>query len=181
MESRRETLKIIGAIGSTCAFPFAAVELYGQHEAGKTGAGGPFFFNAEETTALGTLADSIIPPTETPGAAEAGVPAYIDRVVQANAEYRKPFREGLAWLDEASGRRHGKKFVELNEAERIAMLEPLSAAVDAKKLDVPGARFFAMAKNMTADGYYTSRAGLVEELGYKGNMAMESFPSCAEH
>jgi len=178
MESRRETLKIIGAIGSTCAFPFAAVELYGQHEAGNAG---PLFFSGEEMSALGVLADLIIPATDTPGAAAAGVPLYIDRVVRANAEYRKPFREGLAWLDAESGRRHGKKFVELSEAQQIAMLEPVSEAAEAKKLDEPGARFFEMAKNMTADGYYTSRAGLVEELGYKGNMAMESFPSCAEH
>lgn len=178
MESRRETLKIIGAIGSTCAFPFAAVELYGQHEAGNEG---PVFFSGEEMSALAVLADLIIPATDTPGAAAAGVPLYIDRVVRANAEYRKPFREGLAWLDAESGRRHGKKFVELGEAEQIAMLEPVSAAAEAKKLDELGARFFEMAKNMTADGYYTSRAGLVEELGYKGNMAMDSFPSCAEH
>ena len=31
MPSRRESLKIIGAIGTTCAFPFSADELYGQH------------------------------------------------------------------------------------------------------------------------------------------------------
>ena len=28
------------------------------------------------------------------------------------------------------------------------------------------------------DGYYTSRAGLLEELGYKGNTALGRFPSC---
>ena len=31
MKSRREALKIIGAVGVTCAFPFSANELYGQH------------------------------------------------------------------------------------------------------------------------------------------------------
>ena len=31
MTNRRETLKIIGAIGATCAFPYASDELYGQH------------------------------------------------------------------------------------------------------------------------------------------------------
>ena len=31
MANRRESLKIIGAIGATCAFPFPADELYGQH------------------------------------------------------------------------------------------------------------------------------------------------------
>ena len=32
--------------------------------------------------------------------------------------------------------------------------------------------------NPTADGYYTSRAGLLEELGYTGNTALASFPAC---
>lgn len=39
-------------------------------------------------------------------------------------------------------------------------------------------RFFRLVKNLTADGYYTSRAGLLEELGYKGNTALGRFPSC---
>ena len=29
--NRRESLKIIGAVGATCAFPFSADTLYGQH------------------------------------------------------------------------------------------------------------------------------------------------------
>ena len=31
---------------------------------------------------------------------------------------------------------------------------------------------------MTADGYYTSRIGLVQELGYKGNTVLRQFPEC---
>jgi hypothetical protein len=31
---------------------------------------------------------------------------------------------------------------------------------------------------MTADGYYTSRVGLVDELGYKGNTVLAAFPEC---
>jgi hypothetical protein len=43
--------------------------------------------------------------------------------------------------------------------------------------DVP-VRFFGLLKNLTADGYYTSRVGLLDELGYKGNTALARFPSC---
>src|SRR5205085_10719405 len=43
--------------------------------------------------------------------------------------------------------------------------------------DVPVA-FFRLLKNLTADGYYTSRIGLVDELGYTGNTALGQFPSC---
>jgi hypothetical protein len=39
-------------------------------------------------------------------------------------------------------------------------------------------RLFRLVKNLTADGYYTSRAGLLEELGYAGNTMLARFPSC---
>jgi hypothetical protein len=35
---------------------------------------------------------------------------------------------------------------------------------------------------LTADGYYTSQIGLMDELGYKGNMALAAYPDCVhEH
>jgi hypothetical protein len=40
-------------------------------------------------------------------------------------------------------------------------------------------RFFRLLKNLTADGYYTSRVGLLEELGYTGNTYRPGFPQCA--
>ena len=39
-------------------------------------------------------------------------------------------------------------------------------------------RLFRLLKNLTADGYYTSRVGLLEELGYTGNTMLASFPAC---
>ena len=38
--------------------------------------------------------------------------------------------------------------------------------------------FFRLVKNLTADGYYTSRVGLLEELGYSGNKYLPGFPQC---
>jgi hypothetical protein len=40
-------------------------------------------------------------------------------------------------------------------------------------------RLFRLIKNLTADGYYTSRVGLLQELGYTGNTALARLPSCA--
>jgi hypothetical protein len=40
-------------------------------------------------------------------------------------------------------------------------------------------RFFRLVKNLTADGYYTSRLGLLEELGYTGNTVLARFPECS--
>ena len=63
----------------------------------------------------------------------------------------------------------------------MAKTTPLSEAVDNGREPGAGEKFFGLMKNLTADGYYTSQVGLVRELGYAGNTAMEKFPGCAEH
>lgn len=171
MPDRRETLKIIGAIGTTCAFPFASDELYGQHVHPPAGAqtsyGAPKFFTREEFTIVSRIAELIIPKTNTPGAVEAGVPEYIDYVVNSNEEWRSLFRTGLKTL-------HAEGFPGMSPQEQTAILT--------KFIDQPGddpdIQFFRAIKSMTADGYYTSRIGLVDELGYKGNNVLASYPSC---
>jgi len=182
MASRRQSLKIIGAIGTTCAFPFSADELYGQHVHNPAPpAQGPYtpkYFSAAEYETLSLIAERIIPATDTPGAIGAGVPRYIDEVVNANPEHKKRFREGLSWIDKESTRRFRKKFAKLSEAQQVALLSPLSDAVDSGREDGTGEKFFGQVKRMTADGYYTSQIGLVRELGYAGNTVLEKFPAC---
>src|SRR6185436_12757741 len=49
---------------------------------------------------------------------------------------------------------------------------------DSSEAEMP-VNFFRLIKNLTADGYYTSRVGLLEELGYSGNKYMPGFSRCA--
>ncbi len=217
---------MLGTIGVTCAFPFAGDELYGQHvhvtlvQTPVPAPYAPAFFTPAEYATLSRLSDAIIPPTETPGAAAAGVPEYIDRVVSLNAEHQPLIRAGLAWLDRQAQTRFSREFLSLGEAEQVAILQPLSDEIDRQQRDAqrgrfrteaqgrlvyyvaltdkdtsPSAaaaarvwpvedltlpvRFFRLVKNLTADGYYTSRVGLVQELGYTGNTVMARFPGCA--
>src|SRR5437660_4847691 len=108
MPDRRDALKIIGAIGTTCAFPFASDELYGQHvhaAAGKQAEiGAPRYFKPAALAVITRIADLIIPDTDTPGAVKAGVPAYVDLVVSESEEHQKVFNVGLAWMDEEAGK-----------------------------------------------------------------------------
>ncbi len=177
METRRETLKIIGAISATCAFPFSANELFGQHVhpavLAQPQTARVQFFTPSDFEILVRLTDLIIPATETPGAVAAGVPRYIDYVVSNNADLQQTFKGGLEWLA-------GKRFRELAEEQQIELLVPLSEAVDLGKAETPAEKFFNLVKNLTADGYYTSQIGLVKELGYKGNTVLAKFPEC-EH
>ena len=228
-ETRRHALKMLGTIGLTCAFPFSGDELYGQHvhgtlaQAAATGPYTPTFFTPAEYTTLARLTDVIIPASTTPSASNAGVPEYIDRVVSMNTEHQALVRSGLAWLEAQARTRYGKGYLELSDAEHIAILQPLSDEVDRQQREalqkavsqghearprattsrsttnrrllpraanVPSrtevnaddpassVRLFRLIKNLTADGYYTSRIGLVDELGYTGNTALASFPSC---
>ena len=223
-ETRRDALKLLGTITATCCFPFASEELYGQHvhlapdqAAAAAGSYTPQFFTPAEYATVTRLVDVIIPPGGTPGAAAAGVPDYIDRVVSMNAEHRPLARAGLAWLANEAQRRYSREYQSLDEAQHVELLQPLSDTVDriareaqqaryratpngrtyyfavndatpparpavsvssdAPDPDMP-VRFFRLMKNLTADGYYTSRVGLIEELGYSGNTFRASFPQC---
>jgi gluconate 2-dehydrogenase gamma chain len=192
-ETRRETLKILGAISSTCAFPFSANELYGQHVHGQapgqvTGAAlapaGPYqpaFFGPAEWERVAKLADLIIPPTDTPGAVAAGVPQYIDQVLTTNPENRGLMRAGLEWIEERARELFSESYLKLSEEQQTQILQPLADESDRHPQpaseDLP-VRFFRTMKNLTADGYYTSRVGLVEELGYRGNTMLAQFPAC---
>ena len=181
MTNRRDTLKIIGAIGATCAFPYASDELYGQHvhvTGPELPAAAPVFFPPDDFAAVSRIADLIIPPTDTPGAVQARVPSYIDLVVSRNAEHQSIYRNGLAWLQQISHDHHGKPFTALTEQQQIELLTPVSDAVDAGHTAGAGEIFFQTIKNMTADGYYTSKIGLTTELGFKGGAVLPEFPSC---
>jgi hypothetical protein len=106
------------------------------------------------------------------------VPSYIDLIVSRNAEHQPVYRQGIAWVDRVASEKHGKTFVQLTEEQQIALLTPLSEAADADRLSNDGERFFRAIKNMTADGYYTSKAGLTGELGFKGGAVLAEFPTC---
>src|SRR5258706_7306650 len=131
MANRRESLKIIGAIGTTCAFPFSADELYGQHvhtpASTQTTPEGPYkpqSFSAAEFETISQIAERIIPATDTPGAIGAGVPRYIDEVVSRNPEHKKRFAAGLALGYKEAMRGFLKKFVRLREGAEAGQPTP---------------------------------------------------------
>jgi hypothetical protein len=176
MQTRRDALKIIGAVGVTCAFPFSANELYGQHVHNhealqEAQPPAPKFFNPAQLLVISRLTDLIIPPTDTPGAAAAGVPAYIDLVVIEDPALQATFREGLPRLDALSvSKFNGTTFLQLTEPQQVEILTMLSEAAG------HDSAFFHALKKLTADGYYTSRIGLMQELGYNGDAVLAAFP-----
>ena len=119
------------------------------------------------------LVDVIIPRTDTPGASDAGVPVFIDRALSRDEEAKTLFLEGMAQLDEAAQKQHGSAFAALNLEQQTEMLKAMEADSTS-----PSGKFFKQVKDLTIDGYYTSKLGLTVELAWHANTFLSEFKGC---
>ena len=121
----------------------------------------PLLLDPHQNETVVVLTELIIPETDTPGAKAAKVNEYIDLMLHdVDPDKGHGFLKGLGWLDGHAIRLHGSPFVALAEKDQVAILEALDGA-DEPEL-APGADFFARAKRLTVEGYYTSRIGIAE-------------------
>lgn len=114
-----------------------------------------------------------------PGAAEAGAPEFIDLLCSENAEYKRQISGGLLWLDSRCRDRHGKDFLACTEAEQKELLNLIAWRENGQKDPAltQAIAFFAFLRDLTLDGYFTSRQGIAY-LDFRGNSALPEFPGC---
>jgi len=164
---RREVLRILGTAAAAAHFPgfskwgFACGHIGNRTFEIKPAAYRPQFFTPSEYATVERLADLIIPGDATPGAKEAGVAEFIDFMVANTADVQHRFRMGLAWLNARSEQTLGKRFLELTAEQQNALLEPLGFKDKARPGEEDGRAFFALMRDHTVIGFYTS------EIGYK--------------
>ncbi len=168
MNSRRDALKalIIAAAASQAA--------YSQHEHGSPAdlvqvkkPAKPVAFSADELALTAVLTDLILPRSDTPGASDVGVPMILDTAAAKNAAFKKQWLAGMQWLNQ------GRNFRSLTQEQQVAILTPVS--VETKSA---GGKFFKLAKDATIDAYYSTREGLMTELGWHGNTFLKEFKGC---
>mgnify|MGYP002336280245 CR=1 FL=1 len=182
--NRRDALKgIATGIGVGASLPIIGQSALAQHEhhavaaktaQAKTAAAKPKFFTAAEMAAIGEISELIIPADERSGGAKAAeVPAFIDLMIsESSAETKDLWKKGLAAMDtKADG-----SFVKAAKDKQIAILTEISK--NETKPTTLEERFFRAIKNMTIDGYYTSKIGIHDELKYKGNTYLREFKGC---
>ena len=203
---RRNTLKYLGLLAATAAGreflsswlpagssligasdPNGLVNMPGMHMAPVAEPAQPYvpqFFKPNEFQTVEVLTEMIIPADDKPGAKEARVADYVDFVVFAASEFRpslqRDWSEGLAWLDQESVRRYGKPFREIATAdrERLMMDMSLPERDSTASAEHPGFNFYKLVKEMTVEGFYTSRVGLIDVLEYQGLTYLSEFPGC---
>ena len=183
---RRDALKTM-AVGSSglvklvapvpvagSAAELAAAAVRGAQEAWK-----PRFLTSGQVEMLATLAELIIPETDTPGARAARVHEHIDLVLSHETEaVQQGFREGLEEVDRLSLSRHGKAFVQLSEEDQEALLSRIANSASDHPEDGAGHRFFRDLRRRTVFAYYTSREGIHQELGYQGKQVLAEWEGC---
>lgn len=127
------------------------------------------FFDAHEIETLTELSDLIIPAdTDSPSASQVGVPAFIEFIVKDMPQLQEPMRDGLRWLDAHARHLHEEVFINLTLGQQTGILDSIAYPETASPELVDGVSFFALARELTASGYFTTQEG-VEYLGYVGN------------
>lgn len=155
---------------------------------------GANLFSAEQDQIITEIADIIIPNTKTPGAKAAGVGPFIALMIKdcypENAQ--KAFVKGLEDIEDRSNKDFGKSFLKISVKDRQQLLgkvrdETVAAqkAENAKSkpenpakevLDKPLAAkdkysastpyFFALIRDLTMLGYFSSEIGATQALEY---------------
>jgi hypothetical protein len=126
----------------------------------------PRALTTEQGELVATIAEHILPETDTPGARAAGVHIFIDKMLAEHypPEERQRVLDGLADMDARARRDCGRAFLECGAKEQRTVL----ARIDEEAFTaVPGRRevpYFRTLKELTLLGYYTSQIGATEEL-----------------
>jgi Gluconate 2-dehydrogenase subunit 3 len=187
--SRRDVLRTlaVGMAGGSVlqVIPLEAAELAHQlvrkeKAAAPAGKYTPKYFTAKQYEAILSLCDAIIPKDEkSAGALEAGAPEFIDLLTSENDEYQLALGGGLMWLDTHCIDQYGKVFMECAPEQRKEILDLIAFRKNAKKDPSlsQGVAFFAFLRNLTCDGYYTSKIG-IQDLQYIGNVTRSEWPGC---
>jgi len=180
--NRRDLALSIGAIWAAVAVP------------GKVLAQGlnwtPTALSADQARTLDVVAELIMPATDTPGAREAGVPAFVDRAV---AIYCSPtevrsLKSGLDRMDADARKEFNAAFTACTPAQQTALLTRYDAEGRSRRSQpapagrgetetglsnapapvVPpqGPAFFPVLRDLVTAGYFTSKIGATQAVRY---------------
>ena len=187
--SRRDVLKTLAmsaAGGSVLqVIPLEAAEMahqmvHKQKAAAPAGKYAPKYFTPKQYETLTSLCDTIIPKDEkSGGAVEAGAPEFIDLLTSENEEFQGRLGGGLMWLDSYCIDHYGQAYMECTSEQRKEVVDLIAYRKNAKATPElhQGVAFFAFLRNMTCDGFYTSKIG-IEDLQYIGNATRSEWPGC---
>jgi len=162
---RRDAIKNAGLFLGGAAFSTITLSsLAGCQTNAADAAWKPDALSVDQGAIVRRIADILIPTTDTPGAIDAGVPAYIDMVFKdiMKPEDQKSFKEGFVQFSKACQTANGKSFVDCTAEEQLSFLQKIEK--EASTSEEP--TFIEGLKYMTYRGFFTSEAGMTEVLNF---------------
>ena len=160
--NRRELLKIMAVtLGGAVALPESVfAQLAEPLDLAKLK-----FFSPLQRELVSAIAETIIPSTDTPGAIAAGVPGWIELLVQDcfNAVDQKIIVDGLGAVENLSALRLKKNYALLSVAEKIGVLTELETS--AKQSGDKNA-FIRQFKELTKFTYVNSEVGATQAFNF---------------
>lgn len=186
---RREAIKRVGMLmGGALSMSTVAGVLGGCQVGPADGAFAPQALTSGRDELVATIAELIIPETDTPGARAARVHEFIDRMLGDwyEDEERDHFLAELATVDQKAQDAYGKPFLDLTQEEQTDLLTVMEEegiawreALGTGGADPEKPPFFVVMKGLTLFGYYTSEVGATQELRvmpmgeYRGDVPYE--------
>ncbi|MEM7660073.1 MAG: gluconate 2-dehydrogenase subunit 3 family protein, partial [Bacteroidota bacterium] len=112
----------------------------------------PAFLNKDQGKLVAEMAERILPATDTPGAKDVGVHAFIDSMLQdhLSEEEITNFMAGIPKVDAAAKELFNKPFVSLEDSQKDEVLNRLVAEGEGNPKD-----FFNQMRQLTVLGYFT--------------------------
>ncbi len=172
--NRRELLRVLGASALLPALPDRSAERLGaagRRVHARARSRGLQVLDPHQSETVATIAELIIPTTDTPGARAAQVHRFIDLLLAewVTDDERASFLKGLADVDARARTAFGVDFLAATDAQRGTILTQLDAEAQPQR----GAErdrqpaFFQQLKWLTVFGYCTSEVGATAELHYE--------------
>jgi Gluconate 2-dehydrogenase subunit 3 len=158
----------------------SAHQIVQEEKAASAGKYAPKFFNTHQYATLIQLCETILPKDDhSGGAVESGAPEFIDLLTSENEEYQLKLGGGLMWLDGYCNDHYGKAYIDCISEQQKETLDLIAYRKNVKSNPglSQGVSFFAFLRDMTCDGFYTSKIG-IEDLQYIGNQVRASWPGC---
>jgi len=125
----------------------------------------PIFFSSWEARMVSSIADIILPTSDTPGALDVHVPEFVDLMAKdcLTAKEQGAFKGGLKFLWDKFAKTNGGSFVEAKNEQQTEFIE----MIDQESFEnESNSTTYRLLKQLVLLGYFTSEKVMTEQLNY---------------
>jgi hypothetical protein len=188
--NRRDAIRLLAA-GAT--LPLASGKMLAMLREARAQVGtppSPRSLNPHQFETVKTIAEMILPRTDTPGATDVGATEFIDLILTEwySDTERDRFLSGIADVDSRSQALFAKDFIACSSIQQDdiltalgeKMMEDMASASQGRQGDWAAGQdsFYTMLRQLTLTAYFTSEAGATEALHFE--IVPASHKGCAE-